>query len=53
MLSGLRGLQEFLEFREFLDLRVHKVAWVLLGELVPWAVQELTVLQVRKVQQAL
>ena len=26
---------EFLGFLEFLDLRVHKVAWVLLGELVP------------------
>ena len=26
---------EFLGFLEFLDLRVHKVAWVLLGELGP------------------
>ena len=43
---------EFLGFLEFLDLRVHKVSWVLLGELVPWAVQELTELQVRKVLQA-
>ena len=52
VLSVLKVLLVFLGFLARLDRPVRKGAWVLLGELVPWAVQELTVLQVRKVLQA-